>query len=204
MLGLTALSYGLAHLCLYVMDQNFNFWVVVSESVRRLYLTIGLAALVGASVLGLTSTDGWMRKLGRNWKRLHQAIFGVIAFASLHSFMWSKVVTFQAVLLAGFFLWLVFWRALPAKWQDNAGALLVLAPIAATATALIDFAWWSVVPTHIPATRVLLANIHGLRPAVWVGIVSVGAAMPTVVRKVAVRAQSYRQAHVRQPDEAPT
>ena len=73
MIGLAALSYALAHFCLYVIDQNFNLARVASEIALRIYLTIGFAALIGLSILGATSTDAAIRKLGRNWNRLHKA-----------------------------------------------------------------------------------------------------------------------------------
>ena len=57
--GLTALAYAVTHLCLYVVDQNYNLLVVVSEIFRRFYLTIGFVTLLGLGVLGTTSTDGW-------------------------------------------------------------------------------------------------------------------------------------------------
>src|ERR1700722_11535111 len=75
--GLTALAYAATHLTLYVVDQKFDLLLVVSEIVRRFYLAIGFVTLLGLGVLGVTSTDGWMQRLGRRWKRLHRAIYGL-------------------------------------------------------------------------------------------------------------------------------
>ena len=135
MLGVAAMCYGLAHFGLYAVDQGFQFGVVAHEIVHRLYLTVGFVALIVAALLGGTSTDGWIRKLGRSWKRLHKAVYAVILFASSHFFMWSKVVSFEAVFVAGLFLWLIAWRALPRKMQGNLPALVALGPTIALATA---------------------------------------------------------------------
>ncbi len=186
MLGVAAMFYGVAHLCLYLLDQNLRMLIAAGEIARRLYLTIGFVALFGLIVLGWTSTDGWMRKLGSNWKRLHRTIFVLIVLATLHAFMWSKVVSFEAVLMAGLFLWLMLWRAIPRSLQRNGLALVALASVSAIATALIEATWYGTV-TSISAKRVLLANIDlstSIRPAVWVGIVSLGVAVLVVGRQV--------------------
>jgi len=190
MLGVAAMCYGLTHLLLYALDQNLHLGVVISEIVQRLYLTFGFVALVGLAVLGGTSTDAWIRRLGRNWKRLHLAVYVVIPLACLHFFMWSKVVSSEAVLVAGRFLWLVAWRALPRDKQDNLAVMVALAPVIAAATVMGEFAWYHFV-TSIRAERVLLANLDvsgGFSPGVWVALLSLGVAALVGLRK----ALSYR------------
>lgn len=187
MLGLAAMFYGMAHLCFYAADQNFAPLTIASEIVSRPYLATGFVALLGLIVLGWTSTDSWMRKMGRNWKRLHQSIFFLIALASFHFFMWSKVVTFEAVLVSGLFLWLTLWRAVPRRWQTSAPALTVLALVTAILSALIEAAWYDVF-TRVHATRILFANFDfsgDLTPAVWVALVSLGIAALVAGRRVA-------------------
>jgi len=77
MLGLTVLAYALIHLGLYVVDQNFVLTKVVTEIATRIYLTIGFVALIGVAVLGATSTDGMIRRLGKAWPRLHKAVYTI-------------------------------------------------------------------------------------------------------------------------------
>ena len=133
--GLTALAYALTHLTLYVVDQNFHLVVVATEILRRFYLTIGFAVLLGLGVLGVTSTDGWARRLGRWWKRLHRAIYVLGAIALLHYFIQSKSNVSEPVFFSGLFAWLLVWRALPMAWQRSLIALLALAVVAAFAAA---------------------------------------------------------------------
>ncbi len=64
--GVACACYAVAHLCLYVVDQNFMLLTVISEIAQRFYLTIGFAALLVLIALAVTSTDGWVRKLGPN------------------------------------------------------------------------------------------------------------------------------------------
>lgn len=178
MLGLATLAYGLLHLVLYAADQNFGLWRIASEIVLRFYLTIGFAALLGLAVLGWTSTDGWMRKLGARWKRLHGLVFGLAGLGVFHFFLQSKSQLWEAVLAAGFLAWLVIWRLLPRGWQAHPVALLLLAPLAGLAAAGLEYAWYALA-TNLPSSRILAANLDiafGLRPAVWVAVA--GVAMP--------------------------
>jgi sulfoxide reductase heme-binding subunit YedZ len=174
--GLTALAYALSHLTLYTVDQNFHLGVVVSEIVRRFYLTIGFVVLLGLGVLGATSTNGWMRRLGPWWKRVHQALYVLAAVALLHYFIQSKSKVSEPVFFAGLLVWLLLWRALPVAWQRSLFALTGLTAVAALAAAGIEFAWYGVA-TGINPWRVLAASEtlrFGLRPAHYVALTGLG------------------------------
>jgi sulfoxide reductase heme-binding subunit YedZ len=176
MVGVAALGYGLTHLSLYVVDQNFHLGMVVSEIVRRFYLTIGFVTLSGLSVLGATSTDAAVRRLGPRWKRLHRSLYVLAVLALLHYFIQSKANVSEAVMFAGFFVWLMAWRAVPAGWQRSVATLVALSVVAAVATAWIEFAWYALA-TGINPWRVLAASEtlrFGLRPAHWVLVVGLG------------------------------
>jgi sulfoxide reductase heme-binding subunit YedZ len=176
MVGVAALAYGLAHLSLYVVDQNFRLLTVASEIVHRFYLTIGFIALTGLSVLGATSTDAAVRRLGRRWKWLHRALYGIAVLGLLHYMIQSKAIVSEAVAVTGCFVWLMAWRAVPAAWQRRLVMLIALTVVAAVATAWIEFGWYAVT-TGINPWRVLAANESwrfGLRPAHWVAVIGLG------------------------------
>jgi sulfoxide reductase heme-binding subunit YedZ len=179
MVGVAALAYGLTHLSLYVVDEKFWLPTVVSEIVHRFYLTIGFVALVGLSALGATSTDAAVRRLGRRWKWLHRTVYGIAVLALLHYFIQSKANVSEAVMFAGFFVWLMLWRIVPATWQRKLVTLVALSLLAAVATAWIEFAWYALA-TGINPWRVMAANEtirFGLRPAHWVAVVGLGVAV---------------------------
>ncbi|UPG73049.1 sulfoxide reductase heme-binding subunit YedZ [Roseomonas gilardii subsp. gilardii] len=186
MLGLAALAYALAHLLLYVVDQRFDLLHVAGEILRRTYLTIGFAAVLGLCVLGWTSTDGAIRRMGRNWKRLHRLVFPIAALGALHFFMQSKVDVSEAVLMAGFLLWLILWRLLPATRRTGFLALLALVPLSALGAAAIEYGWYALA-TRVPAALVLRANLgidHGPRPAQWVAVAALAAAVLPVLARL--------------------
>ena len=99
--------------------------------------------------------------------------------------MWSKVVSSEAVLVTGIFLWLAAWRAVPRDKQDNLAVLVALGLTVAAATVVGEFAWYRVV-TSIRAERVLLANLDvsdGFSPGVWVALLSLGVVVLVRLRK---------------------
>lgn len=181
MLGLTVLAYGLIHLMLYVVDQNFVLTKVVSEIVSRIYLTIGFVALLGLTVLGITSTDGMIRRLGKAWPRLHKTVYVIAILGLIHYFLQAKIDVSDPVFWTGAFLLLMGHRAMQRfGWPTNPLTLLGLAVAAALLTALLEAAWYGVA-SGIPASLVLSANLdfpETVRPAWWV--LALGLAVPVL------------------------
>jgi methionine sulfoxide reductase heme-binding subunit len=184
MLGVGALAYGLIHLTLYSIDQNGHMLHVAAEIIRRFYLTIGFTALLGLVALGITSTDASVRRMGRNWQRLHWLAYPIGVLAVFHATLQSKVDVSEAMVMAGCFVWLMLWRLLPVEWQRRPFALVPLAGLASAATAGLEYTWYALA-TRIPADRVLAANLDfedGPRPAVWVLIAALCIAILAVAR----------------------
>lgn len=171
MLGLTALAYALVHFTLYIADQKFDLARVASEIVFRIYLTIGFAGLLGLTVLGVTSTDGMIRRLGKTWPRLHRLVYPLTALALLHFFLQSKIDVSNPVYWSGLFLALMGWRLMHHLKVPTAPLpLLGLSLAAGLATALLETAWYALA-TGVPASAVLAANLdvsYDVRPAWWV------------------------------------
>lgn len=184
-LGLTALAYAALHFSLYIVDQNWNLLRVASEIWLRIYLLIGFTTLLGLTALGITSTDGMIRRMGKNWNRLHSLAYPLAALGVLHFFMQSKADVTQATLMAGFLIALLLYRFAHARGfpLSSVWTLLVVAVLAAVGTALAEYLWFALA-TKIPPTRVLFANLSfsysirpmwwilmaALLPALWVGI----------------------------------
>ncbi|MFZ5675616.1 MAG: sulfite oxidase heme-binding subunit YedZ [Pseudomonadota bacterium] len=182
MLGVTTFAYALAHLSLYIVNEKFDVAFVVSEIALRIYLTIGFVALLGLTLLAATSTDGAVRKLGRNWKRLHLIVYGLAALALLHYFIQSKIDVSQPVLWSGFFLLLMIYRVtMKLRWPLSPLMLAGCAILAGLLTAGVEFTWYGLA-TGVGPFRVLKANLafaYGLRPAWMVLIVGLAvAALP--------------------------
>jgi methionine sulfoxide reductase heme-binding subunit len=200
--GVAAACYAVAHLCLYIVDQNFKLLTVISEIALRFYLTIGFITLLVLLALAITSTDGWVKKLGRNWKRLHRLAYPFAAVALLHFYIQSKLNVSEPVFVSGLFIWLMAWRALPETWRRKQGigftAALYsgLAVVSGLATAALEFAWYGAA-SKVNPWRVLYANetiARGLRPAHWVFVITATLVVVFVARRLMRSRQPVRRA----------
>lgn len=172
MLGLSVLFYALLHLTLYGLDQHGNLPHIASEIVRRIYLTIGFVALCGLSILGVTSTNSMLRRLGsRRWSILHKSVYAIAALGTVHFFMQSKLDVSEPIIMGGIFALLLGERLARRLFGDLAApALVVLAVAAAFATACGEALWYSY-KTGAPMLMILSANLdfsYAVRPAWFV------------------------------------
>ena len=155
--GLAALAYASAHFLLYIVDQKFNLVTVATEIALRFYLTIGFIALLALIALGVTSTDGAMKRMGKRWKQLHRLAYPIGLVALLHFYIQTKANVWEPVLTSGLFIWLMVWRAIPMPRRLSAPVLLALIPLSGLATMGLEFAWYGLATERDPY-RILTAN----------------------------------------------
>lgn len=101
MLGLFAFFYATLHFTAYwAFDLGFAFGAMVADVVKRPFITMGFAAFLLLIPLALTSTKGWIRRLGKRWALLHRLVYIAAIFAIVH-FAWKvKVFTGDPVIYA--------------------------------------------------------------------------------------------------------
>jgi len=189
-IGVAAALYAGAHFLIYVLDQKWNLVVVATEIIKRFYLTIGFVALLALAILAITSTDGWQKRLRRNWKRLHWLIYPAAFIAIIHFFIQSKVKIGEPAFTAGLFAWLMLWRILPSKLQRSYLGLAILAVASTFAAVVFEAAWYWLVNGRDPAV-VLLANVDpelAFRPAQKVLIASLLVVLAVALRRLTLAA----------------
>jgi methionine sulfoxide reductase heme-binding subunit len=189
-IGVAAALYAGAHFLIYVLDQKWNLVVVATEIIKRFYLTIGFVALLALVVLAITSTDGWQKRLRRNWKRLHWLIYPAAFIAIVHFFIQSKVKIGEPAFTAGLFAWLMLWRVLPPRLQRGYLGLVLLGVSATLATVVFEAAWYWLVNGRDPIVA-LLANLDPelvFRPAQKVLVASLLAIAAVGLRRLALAA----------------
>jgi sulfoxide reductase heme-binding subunit YedZ len=189
-IGVAAALYAGAHFMIYVLDQKWNLVVVATEIIKRFYLTIGFVALLMLVVLAVTSTDGWQKRLRRNWKRLHWLIYPAAFIAIVHFFIQSKVKIGEPAFTAGLFAWLMLWRVLPSRLQRSYLGLALLAVASTLAAVAFEAAWYGLVNGRDP-TVVLLANLDpelAFRPAQKVLIASLLVIIAVALRRLTLAA----------------
>jgi sulfoxide reductase heme-binding subunit YedZ len=121
MIGLFAFFYGTLHFLTYIwLDKFFDLHEVWKDVAKRPFITVGFSAFVLLIPLALTSTQGWIRRLGgRNWQRLHRLIYATAVLGVIH-YLWLVKADKHKPLEYGFVLsvlllyrvvvWISEWR----------------------------------------------------------------------------------------------
>ncbi len=111
MLGLYAFVYATLHLAAYLGLDLRGYWLqIFEEIIERPYITVGFAAWLLLVPLAVTSTQGWMRRLGRRWGHLHKLVYGIGVLAVLHFWWLVKSDVREPALYAGILAVLLGWR----------------------------------------------------------------------------------------------
>jgi methionine sulfoxide reductase heme-binding subunit len=101
MLGLFAFFYACLHFLTYlVLDKYFALDEMMADVFKRPFITMGFLAFVLMIPLAVTSTKGWIRRLGRRWQVLHRLIYLSGIAAAVHYVWKGKVLLGPSVYYA--------------------------------------------------------------------------------------------------------
>jgi sulfoxide reductase heme-binding subunit YedZ len=130
MMGLFAFFYGTLHFMTYfILDHSLQFTGVWDDVVKRPYITAGFTAFVLMIPLALTSTQGWIRRLGgKRWNLLHRLIYITAMGAVLHYFWKVKLDTTYPVyyaILVGVLLGARMWHRVARAGRRTAPSRVV-------------------------------------------------------------------------------
>jgi sulfoxide reductase heme-binding subunit YedZ len=96
MIGLWAFFYAFCHLSMYLAFdqlcysiQTCEFRAIWQDILKRPYIFMGMLAFSLLLLLALTSTNGWQRRLRKNWGRLHRIVY-VAGVAAIIHFIWIQ------------------------------------------------------------------------------------------------------------------
>jgi sulfoxide reductase heme-binding subunit YedZ len=89
MIGLFAFFYVCLHFTTYIwLDKFFDGHAMLADIAKRKFITVGFLAFVLLIPLAVTSTKGWIRRLGgKRWQTLHRLIY-VSALAGVIHYVW--------------------------------------------------------------------------------------------------------------------
>ncbi len=88
-LGVVTFVYAIFHVAFYALKEG-DVPLALAQVFEKTYLIIGLSAWCILLVLALTSTNWAVRRLGRNWKRLHRLAYFAILLATVHFYLIEK------------------------------------------------------------------------------------------------------------------
>ena len=98
-LGLFGFFYLTMHFLTYaVLDQTLDFEFIIEDVFERPYITIGFTAWVLLIPLAITSTKGWIRRLGKRWKKLHSLAYLATILGVAHFYWQVKADTYWPTL----------------------------------------------------------------------------------------------------------
>ena len=111
MLGLFAFTYLSLHFLNWlVLDQWFDLGAIAADIARRPYITVGFTAYALLVPLAVTSTAGWMRRLGRRWHRLHRLVYAAAILGCTHFWWQVKADWREPAVYAAMLALLLGWR----------------------------------------------------------------------------------------------
>jgi sulfoxide reductase heme-binding subunit YedZ len=120
MFGLFTFFYVCLHFAIYIgLDQFFALGAIVKDVAKRPFITMGFTAFVLMIPLALTSTKGWIRRLGRRWQVLHRLIYICGVCAAIH-YLWKVKVmigspVYYAIVIGLLLSFRIFWLLRSAK-----------------------------------------------------------------------------------------
>lgn len=124
MIGLFAFFYGTIHFFIYFLfDRSLQFDGLWEDVALRPYITVGFTAFVLMIPLAITSTAGWIRRLGgRRWNLLHRLVYVSVMGGVLHYWWKVKLDVTNPVIYAAIVGVLLGWRVVKALNKREARA----------------------------------------------------------------------------------
>lgn len=115
-LGLAGFAYAALHLATWaLLDHGLDGAAILEDLTERPYVMAGMASFSLLLALAVTSTRGWIRRLGARWVRLHRLVYAAAILAVIHHFWLIKAdyrpAIVHATILAALFAARVAWSA---------------------------------------------------------------------------------------------
>lgn len=111
MIGLLSSFYAVLHLAIYFwLDQGASIDDMLIDLVERPFLAVGMAAFILLIPVTFTSTNNMIRRLGKNWRRLHRLVYLIALLMILHFWMLTKVGVYTPVPYIMMVFFLLGWR----------------------------------------------------------------------------------------------
>ena len=112
MLGLFAFFYACLHFTTYIwLDKFFDLSEMGKDIAKRKYITVGFTAFLLLIPLAVTSTAGWIRRLGgKRWQRLHRLIYVSAGLGVIHYYWLVKSAVIRPLTYGAIVAVLLLWR----------------------------------------------------------------------------------------------
>ncbi len=123
MVGLFAFFYAVLHFSTYlVFDHFFDLLLIIDDVAERKYVTAGFVGFVLMIPLAVTSTQGWIRRLGRRWTALHRLVYASAVAGVVH-FLWLVKIDIGEPLIYAVILALLLGARLAHRYRGHGRAV---------------------------------------------------------------------------------
>lgn len=123
MVGLFAFFYAVLHFSTYlVFDHFFDLLLIIDDVAERRYVTAGFVGFVLMIPLAVTSTQGWIRRLGRRWAVLHRLVYASAVAGVVH-FLWLVKIDIGEPLIYAVILAVLLGARLAHRYRGHGGAV---------------------------------------------------------------------------------
>ena len=133
-LGLWAFFYASIHFLIFIgLDYGFSWALLKGAIFEKRYALVGFAALLIMLPLAITSTKGWMVRLGKRWKKLHQAVYAAGVLVAIH-YAWVVKADLREPLAFSAAIGILLLIRVPAvrkrivRWRTQAGGGRKISP----------------------------------------------------------------------------
>jgi len=118
------------HFTTYIwLDKFFDLAEMWKDVAKRRYITVGFTAFVLLIPLAITSTTGWIRRLGgRRWQQLHRFIYISAICGVIHYYWLVKSAVLRPLAYAAILTVLLLWRVVVKYWPHPRAATVDLPP----------------------------------------------------------------------------
>ena len=112
MMGLFAFFYVCLHFTTWIwLDKNFIWPELWKDVLKRPFITVGFTGLVLLIPLAITSTAGWIRRLGgKRWQALHRLVYVVAVLGIIHYYWLVKSDVRKPLFYGALLAILLAWR----------------------------------------------------------------------------------------------
>lgn len=123
LVGLFAFFWVCLHFLTYiVLDQFFGWSYIIEDVLERPYITAGFTAFLLMIPLAVTSTRGWIRRLGKRWGRLHRLVYVSGVLGVVHYLWITRADDTAPLAYGGILLVLLLARVPKRRFRREAGA----------------------------------------------------------------------------------
>jgi len=112
MLGLYAFFYACLHLVTYsIFDKTLDIAAIAADVIKRPFIALGMLAFFLLVPLAVTSTNGWVKRLGgKRWSKLHKVSYLIAILGVVHFWMIVKSDVFYPAIFGLVLSVLLGWR----------------------------------------------------------------------------------------------